>query len=284
MAGELARDRATDAARRAGDRDYLALSHCATFFRSATNMSIACSRSSSSVAQDGGRMRRQRDELGEVGVDRPAPVAPDPDVRAEQRLRGGGAEADQRLRLDDLDLGLEPREAGRHLPAIGLLVDPALAPELVAEMLDRVRDVDVLAGDAGPLEALVEHFARGADERMSLDVLAVAGLLADQHQAGACGALAHDRLGGAFPQVAGAAVLHGPAQVRQASGGRVRARAGSVERAAIQLGPYPRHEAGTHRLLGLDVRRLARSACTRNNAPKRRWLEALRASSSTPSR
>ena len=61
-------------------------------------------------------------------------------------------------------------------------MDPALAPRLVAEVLDRVGDVDVVAGDAGPLEAPVEHRAGGADERVALDVLAVAGLLADEHQ------------------------------------------------------------------------------------------------------
>jgi hypothetical protein len=42
---ELAGDRAPDPTRRAGDRDYLALSHWATFSRSETNCDIASLRS-----------------------------------------------------------------------------------------------------------------------------------------------------------------------------------------------------------------------------------------------
>ena len=59
-----------------------------------------------------------RDVLGQLGVDRPAAVAPDPDVRAEQRLGGGRAEADERLGLHERELGLEPRQAGGR-PASG---------------------------------------------------------------------------------------------------------------------------------------------------------------------
>ena len=75
-------------------------------------------------------------------------------------------------------------------------------------MLDRVRDVDVVAGDPGLLEAAVEHAAGRTDERMPLDVLAITGLLADQHQARVRRAFAHHGLGRALPQVARAASLN----------------------------------------------------------------------------
>jgi hypothetical protein len=42
---------------------------------------------------------------------------------AEQGLSSGGAEADDDLRLDQLDLGAEPREAGLHLAVARLLMD-----------------------------------------------------------------------------------------------------------------------------------------------------------------
>src|SRR5580704_6351297 len=182
-------------------------------------------------------MGGQRDQIGELRVDRPAAVAPDPDVRAEQGLGGGGAEANQRFRLDHLELGLEPRKAGVDLPAVGRLVDPSLTPELVAEMLDHVGDVDVVAGYPRSLESLVEDATRWPDERMAFDVLAVAGLLADQHQARVRGALAHNRLRGALPQIAGAALLHLPVQAGQR--GPLRNRGGRVVE-THPPGPLPR--------------------------------------------
>jgi hypothetical protein len=119
-------------------------------------------------------MRRDRDELGEVGLDRAPAVAADPDLRAEQGLRRGRAEAHQHVELDDLELGLEPWQAGADMPAVGPLMDPALPAELVAEVLDDVRDVHVVARDPGLFECLVENPARGNDEGTALDVLAVA--------------------------------------------------------------------------------------------------------------
>jgi hypothetical protein len=106
-------------------------------------------------------------------------------------------------------------------------VDAALAPELVAEMLDRVGDVDVVARDPRSLESLVEDLSGRAHERVALDVLAVAGLLTDQHQVRVPGTLAHHRLGGALPQIAGATVVDGLVQalvarpVRNRGGGKV---------------------------------------------------------------
>jgi hypothetical protein len=111
-------------------------------------------------------------------------------------LRGGSAEAHERRRPDHGELGLEREKARRDLPAVRLRVDAALAPKLVAEMLDRVGDVHLVARDSGTLEPLVEDATGRADERMPLDVLAVAGLPADEHHARVRVALAHDRLRG----------------------------------------------------------------------------------------
>ena len=65
------------------------------------------------------------------------------------------------------------------------------------------------------LERLVEHPARRAHERPPLDVLAVAGLLADHHHLGALAALAEHGLRAVAPQVAGAAPGCGGAQLLQ---------------------------------------------------------------------
>ena len=83
---------------------------------------------------------------------------------AEQRLGRRGAEQEQRGRLDDVELGPQPRHAGVDLALARLLMDAALAALLELEVLDDVGDVDVGACDPDGLEGLVELAARGSDE------------------------------------------------------------------------------------------------------------------------
>src|SRR5439155_15731993 len=94
---------------------------------------------------------------GMVGGDRPgrparrheaAAVLCDAKGVAEDRARGGGAEADQDRGLDHRELGVEPWAAGRKLVRPRRLVDPALAALLELEVLDRVGDVEPLASEA----------------------------------------------------------------------------------------------------------------------------------------
>ena len=137
-------------------------------------------------------------------------------------------------------------------------MDATLSAPLVAKVLDDVRDVGVGRRDPGALEPLVEHPAGGADERVALDVLAVAGLLPDQHHARLARAFAHHRLRRALVQVAGAARLD-RAAAAFAEGRALGDRRRRVRSAHCAL-DYPRDEAGTRRLQRLDVRRLARPA------------------------
>src|SRR5436305_637480 len=111
-------------------------------------------------------------------------------------------------------------------------MNPPLAASLVTEMLDHVRDVDIAPLDPGLLEPLVEDSAGRTDERMALDVLAVARLLADHHHLGVARALAHHRLRRAFPEIASSAAVDRLSQVGEAralgdGGGRpIQARGG----------------------------------------------------------
>src|SRR6202042_1513067 len=98
-------------------------------------------------------------------------------------------------------------EAGLRLPTVGRLMDPPLPPKLVPEMLDGVREVDVLARDAGAFQPTAEHASGGADERVSLEILAVARRLAHEHQLGVPGPFSHHGLRGGLPQIARAAFL-----------------------------------------------------------------------------
>jgi hypothetical protein len=67
-------------------------------------------------------------------------------------------------------------------------------------MLDGVGDVDFLAIDAGFFQRFVEDLSCRSDKRLAGQVLLVAGLLADQHDAALAAAFAADRLGCALPQ------------------------------------------------------------------------------------
>src|SRR6185369_777421 len=80
-----------------------------------------------------------------------------------------------------LELALQPRAAGADLAGAGLLVQPQLAALQEFEVLHRVGDVVAHPRDAGVLERAVEELARGADEGLAGEILAVAGLLADEH-------------------------------------------------------------------------------------------------------
>src|SRR3569833_1798710 len=94
------------------------------------------------------------------------------------------------------------------------LVDAALSRTVLgeAEVLDGIRDVRVGPLDAGLDQGLVQQLSGRADERRALPILLVAGLLADEHDAGRDRAGAEDRLGGVGVQIAALAVRGGAAQ------------------------------------------------------------------------
>src|SRR5256885_16759274 len=131
-----------------------------------------------------------------------AAVLRDPKRGAHQRLRGGGPEQHEQPRLDRLDLRFEPWPAGSHLLAVRLFVQAALAAPREAEVLDGVRHVHARPIDARCFESLVEDATGGSDEGVPLDVLAIARLLADEHQRGSTRAFPEDCLRGVFPEVA----------------------------------------------------------------------------------
>src|SRR3954453_8092555 len=79
---------------------------------------------------------------GERGrpVERLASRLTDPERRSVDRLPGGRAEKHPPARAYDVQLGEQPRLAGRHVSPGGSLVDPLLAPSArEAEVLDGVR-------------------------------------------------------------------------------------------------------------------------------------------------
>src|SRR5215469_15278962 len=129
----------------------------------------------------------------------------------QQGLGCGCAETNDYLRLYQVDLDLQPLMASRDLDRIRLLVNSTFAARLPLEMLDRVGHIGDTTIDAGLFQCFIQQSAGGANKGTSLQVLLVAGLLADEHNASARLAFAEDRLSAALPEIAGAAAVCGVA-------------------------------------------------------------------------
>src|SRR5262249_46246287 len=147
------------------------------------------------------RMHRCQDVRRERGSDEPPAVATYPELRPEQGLRGGRAEAHDDPRAYQRDLTLEPRTAGRDLASVRLLVDAPLPAGLPAEVLDHVGHVGLRAFDGGLLERPLQELAGRADERSAGEVLLVSGLLADEHHQRVRSSFAEDGLRRPLPEV-----------------------------------------------------------------------------------
>ena len=106
-----------------------------------------------SLAQDRRRVRRQRDQVGQVGVHPLPAVAPDADLRAEQRLRRGGPETDQRLGPDQLKFGLQDAMRQAMIAAVEQITGRRVQSFMSANDLDQNLQVEVFvlspAQDAG---------------------------------------------------------------------------------------------------------------------------------------
>jgi hypothetical protein len=145
-------------------------------------------------AEDGRGMDSSEDGRQVRWVEDFAVILGDAECAAEQRLGGRGAEADDERWMDGFNFGIEPGAAGGHFASAGLLMNAPLATRLPFEMLDGIRDVDGVAIDAGLDEAAVEEQTGGADEGLAFDIFAVAGLFADEDEAGVRSACAEDGL------------------------------------------------------------------------------------------
>ena len=82
------------------------------------------------------------------------------ELPSEQRLRSGGAEADDDAWFDQGNLGIEPRAARRDFRRARLLVNPPLAARLPLEMLDDVGDVGRRPVDARGFQRAIEKLDR----------------------------------------------------------------------------------------------------------------------------
>ena len=136
-------------------------------------------------------------EVGE-GFALQAALLEDLEFGVDEGLGGGVAEGDDDFGLHFKDFGEDPGFAVMDFFFAGFVVEAALALGFKFEVFDGVGEVEFLAVEAGFFEGLVEEFTGRADEGTAGDVLLIAGLFADDHDAGIGWAFAEDGLGGGF--------------------------------------------------------------------------------------
>src|SRR4051812_8948287 len=103
-------------------------------------------------------------------------------VASGQCTRRRRAERHGELRLDQVELLVEPPAARFDLVVVRLLVDAALAARLELEVLHGIRDIDARAIDAGFGKRAVEHLPGRTHEWLAGQVLLIARLFADEHE------------------------------------------------------------------------------------------------------
>ena len=131
----------------------------------------------------------------------------DAESAAEQRLRGGGAEANHDFGLKQGDFGIEPRTAGCDFGAVWFLMDAAFSARLPFEMFDRIGDVGFVAIDAGLFERCIQQFPGGTHEGSPLAIFLVARLFSDENNSRFARPVAKDSLRGVFVEIAGFAIF-----------------------------------------------------------------------------
>src|SRR5690348_12721443 len=97
----------------------------------------------------------------------------------QQRLSGGRAETNNHLGFDQISFGAKPGIARRHFRGLRLFVNSALAAFLEFEVLDGIRDIDVIRIDSCVGQGSSEDLAGRTDKGMTLPVFFIAGLLSD---------------------------------------------------------------------------------------------------------
>src|SRR6266540_433409 len=147
-------------------------------------------------------MDGDKDRGAGVTVEKLPPFLRNANDSSHHRLSRGGAQADDQLRMDGLDLRLKPRLAGYDLPDQRLLVQAPLATLDPFKMLHRVCDVNLVARNARFSEGFVQETTCRSDERVALAIFHIAWLFTDEHDARVSRPFAEHRLGRVLVEIA----------------------------------------------------------------------------------
>src|ERR1700737_4002727 len=147
-------------------------------------------------------------------------------ISGQQTCQRVPAEHQDDFRLDQPELLLEIRRAGLRLGRLRI-------PVAGRPALEDVRDEDLAPGETETTKKLVEQLASRADERLALQVLVLAGRLADDHDPRVDRAYSRHRLGPRMTQRATPAIVDRRTQARQVD---------EIQTGANCMpGPEPRH-------------------------------------------
>jgi hypothetical protein len=136
-------------------------------------------------------------------------------LRAYEGASRSSAQANDDLRADLCQFGLQPWETRVDLARRRFLVDAALAPFFELKVLDGIRQVKIGAIQIGIVEGPVEQTSRRSHERLTGQVFFIAGLFSDQEGARPRRSRAQHRLRRVTKKIAALAALHRIAEYAQ---------------------------------------------------------------------
>jgi hypothetical protein len=165
-----------------------------------------------------------RHQRGAVVVVKVPPEPADRLTAGKQGLRGEGAEGNNHLRRNRLNLAAQKRAAAGNLFGFGIAVAGRAA-------LEQIADVDFLPGERHCRNHLRQQLPGLADKRLTLQVLIRAGRFTDEEHLCRRAAGAEDNMPSAFAKRAAAAIADVGADVLQSLPGR----AGRQGRAALPV-------------------------------------------------
>ncbi len=168
-------------------------------------------------AQDRSRMRCGHHMRREITFHHGSTISSHAKIFSQQRLRGACAKANQNLRLNNLQLRVQPRTARLNFRMARLLMNASLATLRgnPLEVLHHIGDVDFGPIDADLRQHFVEQPSCRTDERMSRFVFAISGLLSDKHYASSGRAFSEHSLRPEFPKITRFTRTGGALQTRQ---------------------------------------------------------------------
>src|SRR5579872_97987 len=153
--------------------------------------------------------------FGSSVLDRHPSFLRQPEIAAQQRLRGSSSQANDHLGFQELYFSFKPGLACTNFRHSGLLVKPSFASFFKSEVLDHVGNVGCRAINRGIRQGTVEDPAGGTYKRIALKVLFIARLFADQDNSSSLGPSAENGLGRIQITIATVAGLHGSPQQRE---------------------------------------------------------------------
>jgi len=101
---------------------------------------------------------------------------------SQNTLRRSGSQQYHYLRLNRIDLHIQPGPASADFQCVGLLVQAAFTARLPFEMLHDVGHVDVISINAGSSQSFIKDGARRSYKWPALQIFLIAGLFAHSLQ------------------------------------------------------------------------------------------------------